>query len=130
MLWKNIKEIRATKVSPRESFKIFQDDHVWLHIYKDTISSKSYSFAVNPFGIKHFNYIIYIGSTSQVILKDIIWDADAKINDTSWTIEISIPFKSIGLGKDIKFFKENISRIRPRDVLHCYIWSPHPVGKF
>jgi len=126
---KNIKEIRATKINPRESFKIFQDDHVVLYIYKDTTSSESYSFAVNPCGIKHFSYIIYMGSTSQAIFKDIIWDAHAKINDTCWTVEISIPFKSIEFEKDIKFFKANILRIRPRDLIHLYIWSPLPVGE-
>jgi len=127
---KNIKEIRASKVNPRESFKIFQDDLIWLYIYKDTTSSESYSFAVNPFGIKYFSYIVYIGSSSyQSIFKDIIWDADAKINDSCWTVEISIPFKSIEFEKNVNFFKANISRIRPRDLLHSYIWSPHPVGK-
>jgi hypothetical protein len=127
---KNVKEIRASKLNPRESYKIFlQDDYIALEIYKDTASSESYSFAVNPFGIKNFSYIIYIGSTSQAIFKDIVWDADAKINDSCWTAEISIPFKSIEVKKDVKYIKTNIYRIRRRDILHYYIWSPHPVGK-
>lgn len=82
-------EIRAN-MTDRD--RIFQDDFVMatLDTYGDY--QRGYEFAVNPFGIQ--------GDLMKTLNNedasfDLVWHSAASRNDSGWTAELAIPFKSL-----------------------------------
>ncbi len=82
-------EIRAN-LSDRD--KIFQDDYVIVSIDTYNDYQRAYEFAVNPFGIQG-DLMATLGSEDANF--DLIWHSAAAKNDSGWTAEMAIPFKSL-----------------------------------
>jgi hypothetical protein len=82
-------EIRAN-MTDRD--RIFQDDFVMatLDTYGDY--QRGYEFAVNPFGIQG-DLMKTLNNEDESF--DLVWHSAASRNDSGWTAELAIPFKSL-----------------------------------
>ncbi|NQT80494.1 MAG: carbohydrate binding family 9 domain-containing protein [Candidatus Aminicenantes bacterium] len=86
-------KIRAT-ITNRDN--IFEDD--WIAIFLDTFNEKrrAFTFIINPVGIQMDMIRIEEGGNDNM---DPSWDtvffSDGKIDDQGYTVELSIPFKSL-----------------------------------
>jgi hypothetical protein len=85
----NTSQIRANLT---ERDKIFSDDFVIVLIDTYGDHQKAYEFAVNPFGIQGDLMRTANNEDSNF---DIIWFSAAARNDSGWTVEMAIPFKSL-----------------------------------
>ena len=85
------------------------DDMVGIVL--DTFNDKrnAYIFAVSPVGMK-FDGIVYNNSEGIDADWDGIWYAEAKQNDTYWTVEIAISFKTLSFNPDIDSWGFNFAR--------------------
>jgi hypothetical protein len=72
--------------------RIFQDDFVMaiLDTYGDF--QRGYEFAVNPFGIQA-DLMKTLNNEDESF--DLVWHSAAARNDSGWTAELAIPFKSL-----------------------------------
>ena len=72
--------------------KIFDDDYVivLLDTYGD--NQRTYELFVNPYGIQ--GDILRTGSNEDDSF-DTVWESAAALNDSGWTAEMAIPFKSL-----------------------------------
>lgn len=111
-------EIRAN-LSERD--KIFQDDYVivLLDTYGD--AQKSYEIALNPFGIQGD---LMATQNGEDISFDFTWFGAAEINDSGWTAEMAIPFKSLSF-EEVEYpnWKFNVVRTIPRSSRTQVSWA-------
>ena len=68
-----------------------------------------YIFAVNPFGSRYDALVSYFGEHENPNW-DAVWSAKTKINEEGWTVEISIPVKTLTFNKKLKDWGFNIER--------------------
>ncbi len=68
-----------------------------------------YIFAVNPFGSRYDALVSYFGEYENPNW-DAVWSAKTKIHDKGWTVEISIPVKTLTFNKKLKEWGFNIER--------------------
>ncbi len=85
----NPEEIRAN-LSERD--KIFSDDYVVILIDTYGDFQKAYEFGLNPYGIQGDLLATLNGEDLSF---DLTWSGAASINDSGWTAEMVIPFKSL-----------------------------------
>lgn len=72
--------------------RIFQDDFVMAIIDTYSDYQRGYEFAVNPFGIQADLMKTLNNEDSSF---DLMWHSAAARNDSGWTAELAIPFKSL-----------------------------------
>jgi hypothetical protein len=82
----------AIRANMTDRDRIFQDDFVMatLDTYGD--HQRGYEFAVNPFGIQG-DLMKTLNNEDETF--DVLWQSAAARNDSGWTAEIAIPFKSL-----------------------------------
>lgn len=85
----NPDQIRAN-LSERD--KIWQDDYVIIVLDTYGDYQRAYEIAVNPFGVQGD---LMRTSNNEDASFDIIWNSAAAKNDSGWTAEFAIPFKSL-----------------------------------
>lgn len=114
-----ISELRA-QITERD--KIFDNDLVfaWIDTYGD--NQKAYSFLTNPHGIQAD--LIKTGIIEDASY-DAVWYSEASINDSGWTAEMAIPFKSLRFppGKEQQWTL-TMGRIYPREFRYWFFWTP------
>lgn len=114
-----ISELRA-QVAERD--KIFDNDLVfaWIDTYGD--NQKAYSFLTNPYGVQAD--LIKTGFAEDASY-DAVWYSEASINDSGWTAEMAIPFKSLRFppGKEQQWTL-TMGRIYPREFRYWFFWTP------
>ena len=102
--------------------QIFQDDYVIVCIDTYGDHQKAYEMAVNPYGIQGD---LLASLNDEDINYDAVWESAANIDDTGWTAEMKIPFKSIRFPKkDIQTWRLNIARNIPRSSRIQVSWTP------
>ena len=111
--------IRA-HVSDRDN--IFQDDFVFLAIDPYRSNQRAYEFVVNPLGIQ--GDLMRTGNNEDASW-DAVWYAEAAINDTGYTVEVAIPFKSIHFpSAQSQDWSVMLIRNYQRDNRYQYSWTP------
>jgi len=126
-----ISKIKATTIKNHKTERILggTNDLVKIYIKPRIDINESYILYVNPLGIQHTNY--YKKEWREVYKIKLGWHAAVNITDSCWTVEIAIPFKNLHLYKSIhQEWQIDFWRIRPREFLYEYSWSPHPNGEF
>jgi len=112
-------EIRAN-ISDRD--KIFQDDYLIVSIDTYGDFQRAYEFAVNPFGIQGDLLATLNGEDVDF---DLIWHAAAARNDSGWTAEMAIPFKSLRFpNRPEQTWLMHIVRNYPRASRYRLSWMP------
>lgn len=88
--WDEKDKIRAT-VAKRDN--VFGEDNVrmWLDTYND--QRRAYVLGFNPFGIQQDG--IYTEGRGADFSVDIVMESKGVIEDWGWSVEVSIPFKSL-----------------------------------
>jgi hypothetical protein len=112
-------EIRAN-LSDRD--KIFQDDYIIASIDTYNDFQRAYAFAVNPYGIQA-DLMTTINSEDSNF--DLFWLSAAAKNDSGWTAEMAIPFKSLRFpNKDEQTWRIHLLRNYPRSSRVKISWMP------
>jgi hypothetical protein len=109
-----------THITDRD--KIFDDDFVIILLDTYGDFQRTYEFAVNPYGIQ--GDLLRTG-TNEDDSFDTVWESAAAINDSGWTAEYAIPFKSLRFPP----LKEQrwtvlLGRIYPRASRALLSWTP------
>ncbi|MGA9119287.1 MAG: DUF5916 domain-containing protein [Bacteroidota bacterium] len=115
----NPSAIRA-HVSDRDNN--FEDDFVFvaLDTYRD--NQRAYEFVVNPLGIQGD---LMRTSNNEDPSWDAVWYSHAAVNDTGYTVEIAVPFKSIHFPTtETQDWSMMIIRNYPRDSRYQNSWTP------
>ncbi len=119
--------IKKTRVGGGEKWKILQDDKVQIILNTFINYEESYTFWINPYGIQYTQY--YKRETNSTVDINIIWYANAKINDSCWTVEVAIPFTSLRYpDEDVQKWKFILVRSRPRKYNYWYELPLIPPG--
>lgn len=112
-------KIRAN-LSDRDA--MFQDDFVIIVLDTYGDHQKAYELAVNPYGIQGD---LMATRTNEDSNFNMVWESAAAINESGWTAEMKIPFKSLRFPKkDIQTWALNISRNMPRNSRIQIAWTP------
>jgi hypothetical protein len=115
----NLSQIRA-HVSDRD--KIFEDDFVGILLDTYGDNQRAYEFFVNPFGIQGD---IMRSQNEEDASFDAIWSSAAAVNDTGWTAEMAIPFKSLRFpSKSEQKWILIPARVYSRASRHQLAWMP------
>ena len=113
----DISKLRA-KISKRD--QMFMDDFVILYLDTYNDAQKAYELMVNPFGIQGDALKT---SNNEDINFDFIWKSAATINDSSWIVEVAIPFSNIRFPSNAtQKWKILLGRNYPRESR--FIFSP------
>jgi Domain of unknown function (DUF5916)/Carbohydrate family 9 binding domain-like len=119
----NPDEIRAN-FSERD--KIFSDDYVIILIDTYGDFQKAYEFSVNPLGIQADLLATING---EDINFDLTWSAVTSINDSGWTAEMAIPFRSLAFDdSEEPTWVFNAVRTIPRSSRTQISWVPIDKG--
>ena len=111
-------EIRAN-LSERD--RIFQDDYVIILIDTYGDDQKAYELALNPFGIQGD---LLSTQNGEDLSFDLTWFGAASINDSGWTAEMAIPFKSLAFEEAAEpNWKINVVRTIPRSSRTQISWT-------
>lgn len=114
----NPKDIRAN-LSERD--KIFQDDYVIILIDTYGDGQKAYEISLNPFGIQGD---LLATDNGEDLSFDLTWFGAASINDSGWTAEMKIPFKSLAFEEVAEpNWKFNMVRTIPRSSRTQISWT-------
>ena len=112
-------EIRA-HVTDRD--KLYQDDFaaVMLDTYAD--KQRAYEFFVNPFNVQGD---AMRNGNNEDDTWDGVWYSAAALNDSGWTAEMAIPFKSLRFppNKEQTWGLE-LGRKYPRASMALFLWTP------
>jgi len=112
-------QIRAN-LSDRDDF-LGQDDFVGLILDTNQDGQSLYFIAVNPLGVQG-DTRISVNNEDEGF--DLIYDAEARITDTGYEVEMAIPFKSLRFpNSDIQQWRANFLITRPRTSRSQYSWS-------
>lgn len=112
-------EIRAN-YSERD--RIFSDDYVIIILDTYNDAQKAYEIAVNPYGIQGDLMATYNG---EDINFNMTWYAASAINDSGWTAEMAIPFKSLAFDdSEEPVWGFNVVRTIPRSSRTQISWTP------
>jgi len=116
----DIKTLRKT-LCKRDN--IWANDYVGMMLDTYGESKNAYEIFVNPYGIQGDG--MWTSPGNEDMNFDLIWYSDAKINSDKWTVEISIPFKSIKFpNKNVQDWHFHFWRNRPRDNRYQYSFVP------
>lgn len=114
----NPEDIRAN-LSERD--KIFQDDYVIILIDTYGDGQKAYEISLNPFGIQGD---LLATDNGEDLSFDLTWFGAASINDSGWTAEMKIPFKSLAFEEVAEpNWKFNMVRTIPRSSRTQISWT-------
>ena len=103
----------------RERDQIWNDDVVGIKIDPYNDGNKAYQFFVNPLGVQSDaieNELIGRESTAWKV----IWDAEAKITDQGYIVEMAIPLRVLNFEQKAGLQDWGIELVRfyPRDIKH------------
>jgi hypothetical protein len=93
--------------------KLFDDDYVGVILDTYGDYQRAYEFIINPYGIQAD--LMRVGDNEDESF-DTVWKTAASINDSGWTAEIAVPFKSLRFPavpeqKWIALFFRNLPRL-------------------
>lgn len=91
---------------------IFADDNVGILLDPKRDRRTGYTFAMNPLGARYDGRIVNGREDSDW---DAIWDGRASIDETGWTAEFVIPFRTISIDPTVEAWGINIQRVLRRN---------------
>ncbi len=111
-------KIRA-HVSDRDN--MFNDDFVGVFLDTYNNHQRAYEFFVNPFGIQGDG--MRTGNNEDITF-DAVWYSAAALNDSGYTVEMAVPFKSLHFPalKDEDWGVELLRNL-PRDSRYQFTWT-------
>jgi hypothetical protein len=113
--------IRAT-MCQRDQFHEDDAVYVWVDTYGN--AGWAYGFAVNPYGVQ--KDLLWSSITGDDLGFDLIWESAAMITDSSYQVEMAIPFTSIRFpNKNIQTWKVDFWREHPRQTTRQYSWAAY-----
>ncbi len=114
----NASQIRA-HVTDRD--KAFDDDFVGVILDTYDDHQRAYEFFVNPFGIQMDG--LRTGNNEDMS-SDAIWYSKGALNDSGYTVEMAIPFKSLRFPTSkVQNWGLMIGRNYPRSSQHVFSWT-------
>jgi len=110
-------QIRA-HVTDRDN--IFDDDFVMVFLDTYLSHQKAYEFVVNPLGIQ--GDLMRTGNNEDANF-DAVWDSKGALNDSGYTVEIALPFKSLRFpASGVQDWGIEFLRNLPRESRYQYSW--------
>ena len=110
-------QIRA-HVTDRDN--IFDDDFVMVFLDTYTNHQRAYEFAANPLGIQ--GDLMRTGNNEDATF-DAVWYSKGALNDSGYTVEIALPFKSLRFpASAIQNWGIEFLRNLPRESRFQYSW--------
>jgi hypothetical protein len=110
-------EIRA-HVTDRDN--IFDDDFVMVFLDTYMHHQRGYEFAVNPLGIQ--GDLMRTGNNEDATW-DAVWYSKGALNDSGYTVEIALPFKSLRFpASSVQDWGIEFLRNLPRESRYQYSW--------
>lgn len=111
--------IGASRV-PRD--RIFNDDFMGIILDTYGDATKAFELYVNPRGIEGD---LFWTATNEDMSYDMIYDAEAKVTDSGWQMEMRIPFSSLRFpDKPVQNFHMTFWRNYPRESVYKFSWAP------
>jgi hypothetical protein len=105
---------------PRD--RIWDDDFMGIILDTYGDATKSFEVYVNPRGIQGD---LFWSSISEDGSYDMIYDAEAKITDSGWQMEMRIPFSSLRFPeRAVQDFHLSFWRNYPRETDYKFSWAP------
>ncbi len=102
--------------------KMYQDDYIIVIVDTYGDYQRAYEFAVNPMGIQGD---LMRTSSSEDESFDLIWHSAAARNDSGWTAELAIPFKSLRFAStENQKWRVHVIRNYPRASRVQTSWMP------
>jgi len=119
----DMSQLRAN-IADRDN--MFEDDFVLLFLDTYGDRQKAYEFLVNPRNIQGDGLISQgAGSHVEDISYEMVWRSAAAINDSSWVVEMGIPFSSIRFpDKEVQTWNVYIGRTYPRETRATFSTLP------
>jgi hypothetical protein len=103
--------------------RIFDDDFVIVFLDTYAHGQRAYELAVNPYGIQA-DLLNMAGPEDENF--DAVWHSAASLNDSGWTAELAIPFKSLSFpARPEQEWMLMLGRVYPRESRHIYSWTPY-----
>ncbi|MEP2446172.1 MAG: DUF5916 domain-containing protein [Balneola sp.] len=97
----------------------------WVYVSLDSYNDKrtAFTFAVNPRGVQ--KDILYFDDRGEDVLWDAVWEAEAKMVEGGWSVEMRIPMSQLRFSSkdDIKSWGVNFQRRIARHQEYNY-WAP------
>jgi hypothetical protein len=97
----------------------------WVYVSLDSYNDKrtAFTFAVNPRGVQ--KDILYFDDRGEDVLWDAVWEAEAKMVEGGWSVEMRIPMSQLRFSSkdDIKSWGVNFQRRIARHQEFNY-WAP------
>ncbi len=99
----------------------------WVYVSFDSYNDKrtAFTFAVNPRGVQ--KDILYFDDRGEDVLWDAVWEAEAKMLNDGWSVEMKIPLSQLRFSSQdaVKSWGVNFQRRIARHDEFNY-WSPTP----
>ena len=97
----------------------------WVYVSLDSYNDKrtAFTFAVNPRGVQ--KDILYFDDRGEDVLWDAVWEAEAKMVNGGWSVEMRIPLSQLRFSSDnnVKSWGVNFQRRIARHQEFNY-WAP------
>lgn len=115
---------RQIRTSMTERDRIFSDDMVSLMIDPFGNANWAYIFRVNPNGVQSDG--LWSNNRGDDNSFDMVWESAAKITDSGYQVEMSVPFSSLRFPKgEVQNWKVDFYRTHPRDSRREYSWAAY-----
>jgi hypothetical protein len=103
---------------------VWEDDDVEIFLDINLDRTSYYHFAINPVGA------VYDSSSIEGAVWNPMWQKKAVITNNGWSIELAIPFRSLGLSvpNEGEIWGVNICRTRRGGKFEYSVWSPTYTG--
>jgi hypothetical protein len=112
----------AIRANLSDRDKIFSDDYVIISIDTYNNYQRGFEFAVNPYGIQ--GDLLLMGPGNEDPSYDMVWRSAASRNETGWTAEMAIPFKSLSFSSaENQKWTINLLRSLPRKNRYRFAWT-------
>ena len=97
----------------------------WVYVSFDSYNDKrtAFTFAVNPAGVQ--KDILYFDDTGEDVLWDAVWEAEARMTEEGWSVEMKIPMSQLRFSskEEIQSWGVNFQRrIARRNEINY--WAP------
>ena len=113
----------ALRASYSDRDQIYNDDYVGVCIDPNGDDQKNYQFYANPQGIQGDRLALANGLEEDDF--DLVWQSEARIYETYWTVEMKIPFESLRFpDSEEQTWSVHFLRHYPRDNEYSYSWMP------
>jgi len=110
------------RTSLRDRDQAYSDDFIGIMLDTYGDAAWAYELYVNPSGVQMDLRMTGDGNEDDGF--DIVWDAESKITERGWQVEMAIPFKSLRFpGTPAQTWRANFWRTRPRESRAQHTWA-------